>query len=320
MRHARLLALAVAVSLAILTIATPARAMDLDDYQSALESASAALDGSNADRDGALAALRAIEPVTLPTGVTVEPDLSAIVAALESEPPDIAAAQHGIDALLGALSLASASTIDSDEARTTLDEVLARKEFQPTPEDEDDSQSLSGRFFGWIGGHIDRFFSWLDRIIGGQGGEGSPFSIVLAVLGVLLIVGIVAFAVRSVRESLTPGVARLTDIDAEAHYTSAQARAEAERLFAAGEYRAALRLLYLATLIRWEEAGRLRFDRSLTNREVVARVTLQGDASLLEQLRPLVDRFDRVWYGGAQCTAEDYTQFASLAERAWEAA
>ena len=135
---------------------------------------------------------------------------------------------------------------------------------------------------------------------------------------VMALVAIVAFAVRSVRESMTPGVARLTEGDAEAHYTSAQARAEAERLFAAGEYRAALRLRYLATLIRWEEAGRLRFDRSLTNREVVARVTLQGDATLLEQIRPLVDRFDRVWYGGAPCTAEDYTTFASLADRAWE--
>ncbi|MEX1157933.1 MAG: DUF4129 domain-containing protein, partial [Thermomicrobiales bacterium] len=113
---------------------------------------------------------------------------------------------------------------------------------------------------------------------------------------------------------------RLAEGRTEEHYSSAEARAEAERLFAAGEYRAALRLLYLATLIRWEEAGRLRFDRSLTNREVVARVSRQGDAGLLEQLSPLVDRFDRVWYGGAPCTSDDYTTFASLAERAWEVA
>lgn len=117
---------------------------------------------------------------------------------------------------------------------------------------------------------------------------------------------------------MAPGVTRLAERRAEEHYTSVEARAEAERLFTLGEFRAALRLLYLATLIRWEEAGRLRFDRSLTNQEVVARVTAAGDCSMLDQLTPLVERFDRVWYGGANCTADDYQQFASLADRAWE--
>jgi hypothetical protein len=268
-----------------------------------------------------LSALGGIEPVTLDDGTTITPDLTLVVSALEAEPPDVAAAQAGIESILDGLDLAEAgAVVNPDGARSTLDEVLAREEFQPEPE-EDDSSSLWARFLSWVNSVLDSFFGWLDRIIGGQGGEGSPASVALALVGVLVIVGIVAFAVRSVRESMTPGVTRLADgRSAEAHYTSTEARAEAERLFAAGQYRAALRLLYLATLIRWEEAGRLRFDRSLTNREVVARVNIQGDASLLEQLTPLVDRFDRVWYGGAPCTADDYTSFASLADRAWEVA
>jgi hypothetical protein len=299
----------------------PAGAADLDSYRASLESASESLGRSDPDVEAALSALRGVEPVTLDDGTTVTPDLTLVVEALEDEPPDVAAAQAGIESILSALDLAEAGAIvNPDIARSTLDEVLARDEFQPEPED-DGSRSLWVRFFDRVNSAIDSFFGWLDRIIGGQGGEGSPGSVALALVGVLVIVGIVAFAVRSVREAMTPGVTRLADVrSAEAHYTSAEARAEAERLFAAGESRAAFRLLYLATLIRWEEAGRLRFDRSLTNREVVARVTIQGDASLLEQLTPLVDRFDRVWYGGASCTADDYTTFASLADRAWEAA
>ena len=39
-----------------------------------------------------------------------------------------------------------------------------------------------------------------------------------------------------------------------------------------------------------------------------------GDAILRDQLAPLVERFDRVWYGGVSCTAEDYAQFAALAD------
>ncbi|HYI16445.1 MAG TPA: DUF4129 domain-containing protein [Thermomicrobiales bacterium] len=294
-------------------------AADLESYRASLESASAALSGSDPDVEAALSALRGIEPVTLEDGSTVTPDLTLVIAALESEPPDLAAAQAGIASIIDAIDLAGAA-VNPDDARETLDEVLARDEFQPEPE-VDESRSLWMRFLDWVNGVLDWFFGWVDRVLGGQGGEGSPGSIAMALLGIFVIVGIVAFAVRSVRESMSPGVTRLADgRDAEAHYTSAQARAEAERLFAAGEYRAALRLLYLATLIRWEEAGRLRFDRSLTNREVVARVDVQGDTSLLEQLTPLVDRFDRVWYGGAPCTADDYTTFASLADRAWEVA
>lgn len=317
MRHARPIVLLLVLVVA-LTVA-PAAAIDLGDYRATLEAASASLSETSPNVEAVLAELQGIEPVTLDDGSTVKPDLSLVVTALEAEPPDVDAARAGIDAILDALLLAESPAADPYDARASLDEVLARDEFQPQPEEEE-SPSLATRFLDWVNAQIDSFFGWIDRILGGQGGEGSPVSITLALVGVLVIVGIVAFAVRSVRESMTPGVTRLPERHAEAHYTSAQARAEAERLFAAGEYRAALRLLYLATLIRWEEAGRLRFDRSLTNREVVARVNLQGDALLLERLTPLVDRFDRVWYGGAPCTAEDYTRFASLADRAWEAA
>lgn len=318
MTRSRLIVLALVAAL-MLTYA-PAGAADLDTYRASLESANASLSSSSPDVQGALSTLRAVEPVTLEDGSAITPDLTLVIAALEAEPADVMAARTGIESVIDTLDLAEARAVaNPDDAVSALDEVLARDEFQPEPE-EDESRSLWMRFLDEVNSVLDRFFGWVDRILGGQGGEGSPGSIVMALIGVLVIIGIIAFAVRSVRESMTPGVTRLDEGSAEAHYTSAQARAEAERLFAAGEYRAALRLLYLATLIRWEEAGRLRFDRSLTNREVVARVTIQGDSSLLEQLTPLVDRFDRVWYGGASCTSDDYTTFASLADRAWEVA
>lgn len=311
----RVIALALVV---LASTAVPASAGDLGDYRARLEAARDALSG-DPDVRSALAELSAVEPVTLADGSTVTPDLALALAPLQSEPPDIAAAQSGIDAILAALDVAERGSVsDPDAARAALDDVLARDELQPEPEDE--SSSLGQRMLGAVNDLVSTFVEWVNTLLGGSGDGRSPASVGLAVLGVLVIVGIVTFSVRSVRESMTPGVTRLAEGSAEERYTSAEARAEAERLYAAGQYRAALRLLYLATLIRWEEAGRLRFDRSLTNREVVARVNLQGDAALLERLSPLVDRFDRVWYGGAPCTSDDYASFASLAQRAWEAA
>lgn len=313
-----LLAFALPLALA-LAIAT-AVAADLDNYRASLEDASTALREPDPDPERALAVLYAIEPVILDDGTTIDPDLAPIINALEDPRPDIAAARQGIDAILAALDLAERSdAIDADAASAALERVLAREEFQPEPE-EDQSTSLRQRVSDGIGNAITSALEWLSGKLGGSVGEGSPLSLVMSMLGIVVVVTIVAFAVQSVRRSMGPGVTRLADGDAEAHYSSAEARAEAERLFAAGDYRAALRLLYLATLIRWEEAGRLRFERSLTNREVVARVTIQGDASLLEQLTPLVERFDRVWYGGAACTSDDYRRFAALADRAWEVA
>jgi hypothetical protein len=318
-RAVRLAILVVVLALVLPLAGAPVVAIDLDEYRVTLEAIDAGLSQPDPDINGTLDTLAAIEPVTLADGSSMSPDLSRITAALEADPPDIASAQAGIEATLSSLDLAQAgSATDPDAAQSALDDVLARDEFQPEPV-EDESPSFWQRFLGWINDVITSFFEWLDGLLGSSG-EGSPLSIALALIGVLVVVGIVAFAIRSIRESMTPGVTRLAAGNAEEHYTSAEARAEAERLFAAGDYRAALRMLYLATLIRWEEAGRLRFDRSLTNREVVARVTLRGDATLLEQLSPLVERFDRVWYGGAPCTSNDYAIFASLAERAWDAA
>jgi hypothetical protein len=319
-RPFRLAILGVLLALTLPLVSAPAAAIDLDDYRAKLEAIDTSLSQPDPDINAALTGLASIELVTLDDGVSVSPDLSRIMAALDADPPDISGARAGIDAVVATLDLVEAgSATDPDAAESALDDVLARDEFQPEPA-EDESQSLWQRFLGWVNDLITSFFEWLDGLLGGSSGEGSPLSIALALIGVLVIVGIVAFAVRSVRESMTPGVTRLAEGSAEEHYTSAQARAEAERLFATGDYRSALRMLYLATLIRWEESGRLRFDRSLTNREVVARVTLHGDATLLEQLSPLVERFDRVWYGGAPCTSSDYASFASLAESAWEAA
>jgi hypothetical protein len=58
-----------------------------------------------------------------------------------------------------------------------------------------------------------------------------------------------------------------------------------------------MRLLYLAALLHLDEVGMLRFDRALTNREVLASVA--ADAPLRRQLAPVVAQFDRVWYGHA---------------------
>lgn len=77
--------------------------------------------------------------------------------------------------------------------------------------------------------------------------------------------------------------------------TAAEARSQAQQLAGAGNYRAAVRQLYLSALLHLDEQGLLRFQRDLTNREVLAQTKPGTDVHT--HLKPAVETFDRVWYG-----------------------
>ena len=67
------------------------------------------------------------------------------------------------------------------------------------------------------------------------------------------------------------------------------------RLLSKGEYREAIHKLFNATLEILEDRGMIRFESSQTNYELLGAA---GTAPLLvSQLAPVVDAYDRVWYG-----------------------
>jgi hypothetical protein len=78
----------------------------------------------------------------------------------------------------------------------------------------------------------------------------------------------------------------------------------AEQLIAAGDYRAAVRYLVLAVLAVLHKKGRLDFDRSLTNRELLH--VARQDPALAEPLAAVVHTFDSVWYGFKPIAPSDY--------------
>lgn len=288
----------------------------VDDYRVVLERALDDLRVTSPDVQAVVDTLQEVEPVTLPDGGAIQPDLEPIIGDLTANPPDIESAIQRIEALLSTLARASDTTV-TDDAGGSLRDVLARDEFNAEP--VDDPPSWSERFWGWVWdglrwafGPIERLFN---RLSGTGDGEGaSVFDIIVAALGVAFIAGLLFFVVRTIRGSVGPRVTGTAAERQKQTFSSIAARADADRLAADGNYRAALRARYLATLLQLEEAGRLRFDRSLTNREVLTYTVEHGDRTLRDQLAPLVERFDSVWYGGATCTADDYTQFAALAD------
>lgn len=78
-------------------------------------------------------------------------------------------------------------------------------------------------------------------------------------------------------------------------HSAAAARQEAQQYAQAGNYREAVRRMYLAAMLALDENGLIRYDRTLTNREVL--VQTEATTAVQAHLRPVVETFDDVWYG-----------------------
>src|SRR5690606_15535276 len=88
--------------------------------------------------------------------------------------------------------------------------------------------------------------------------------------------------------------------------------ARAYALAQAGRSRQALHHHYRAVLLRLDERNNLPFDDALTNRELLPRLTAPPEVAA--PFAELVARFDRLWYGQPDCSAEEYAAFARLAD------
>ncbi len=64
-----------------------------------------------------------------------------------------------------------------------------------------------------------------------------------------------------------------------------------------GEYREAVRCLYLACLLKFDEARVARFDRGQTNWEHLARIEASPTRPAGLDFRSPTQAFDRIWYG-----------------------
>ena len=100
--------------------------------------------------------------------------------------------------------------------------------------------------------------------------------------------------------------------DSEPERTADAWLSEADALIAQGRFREAVRGLYVAGLLRFDEAGVARFDRNQTNWEHLRRIESSPKTPTGTETREATGRFDRVWYGHLPVGSADAT-----AMRAW---
>lgn len=102
---------------------------------------------------------------------------------------------------------------------------------------------------------------------------------------------------------------RILDDDMPA--SAAEARANAASEARSGSYRQAVRSLYLSALLALEEAEIVVHDRSLTNRELLARTAGLAAGEIRPAMQPVVQGFDDIWYGVVEPDAATYAVYES---------
>jgi hypothetical protein len=195
------------------------------------------------------------------------------------------------------------------ETRSRLAEILERREFQEPSE-------------SWIAATVRkikaRLLELLEELLkflfGGQ--QGSTLAV--GVRSIILVAGVIALLllVRVLARALTRrdperrrGERTVLGETIGAGETAASLAAAARDLAAAGDYRGAIRKLFVALLYDLDERKLVPLEANATNREYLARVRALG--RLYPIITVMTDSFERVWYGGATADRSDFDAFAA---------
>jgi hypothetical protein len=229
-------------------------------------------------------------------GLVIALDDSSLARRLTATTAAIDAGIADVDQLVAIADRAANPPFDVAQANARLRDVAAAEE----------TRSGSNDLFAAIGALLGRLFP--------SGANLPPGSVevTLTIAGAGLLVVIGAILVRGVRErirreTMQPGA------HAEAAASAAVQLAAAERAALSGDPRAALHAFYRYAILTLAERRMLRYEPSLTDRELLERAS---SLPQVETLRELISLHDRAWFGLKGATVEEADHARALAERA----
>ena len=278
---------------------------DLDTYTTWIREAFAAAQRN--DRLGleqVAERLIATEEVQLPDGSSIAVENGWLRELLADTDPDLPAAAERLGAIIDAL--AQPESAAPDDALERLQNVFDRAPFREAEINEAGWDWLDA-FFDWLGRLLDALFAPIAEAT--PAGSGNVIAWIIAGIGLVLLIGVVTYIVLGLRRSIVKD-AEIPEDDPEAHLTAKTAFEQASDMARGGDYRTAVRYMYLSALLWLDERELLRYDRALTNREYLERV--RDNPNLRTHLTPVVETFDKVWYG--HVTLDD-TAFAAYREQ-----
>ena len=250
--------------------------------------------------DGLASQWESVSAVELSDGSVIQIDPSFLVAELKTDPPDLEHLKNLLDALLRAHDEYPHRVFTIQDIEP-LTEILARPEFQWAAQQSSTAPD-------WLNSMLDAFFNFMQRLAYGLQNILYYGRVPLIIAAVLLFLFSLYYISRSLSRNLVREAQLAAEVDEGADVLSSRAAMQrAQTLSSQGDYRNAVRYLYLSSLLILDEQGLLRYDRSRTNREYLRSVSSQPQ--LAGSLRDVIDVFDRVWYGFESVDEEAYRSY-----------
>ena len=239
-----------------------------------------------------------VSAVEIPDQGLLVVDSTYLAAELRVDPPDLNRLGNLLDALLQAHAQFPQAVFTVQDIEP-LKQILARPEFQW------DASRPAPNWLQWI---LDAFGRLMERIAFGVQNMVYYGRVPLMIAAALLLV----FSLFYIYRNLSRNLVREAELaaegsDADALLTSKGALQRAQTLSNQGDYRTAIRFLYLSSLLVLDERGLLRYDRSRTNREYLRSVS--SKPGLAMPLRDVIDVFDKVWYGFEAVDEQAYQSY-----------
>ncbi|QRK04611.1 DUF4129 domain-containing protein [Archangium violaceum] len=223
---------------------------------------------------------------------------------------------------------------DARAAQAHARDILARPEFQvpepeapkEKPEEDVEPPGAWRRFIEWLAEWLEKLFRRDETaparptsFTGVSGQQVVNVLVVVLIAGVLVVLTLLLLrALRGEKkaegtqlEVSTLDAKTLADESMNALSRPPEGWAHlADELAARGEYREAVRGLYLALLSRLHREGVIHYDTTLSNWDYLRQ--FRSRREWLPSFRELTLRFDFAWYGNVPVGAEGYRDFRAL--------
>lgn len=215
----------------------------------------------------------------------------------------------------------AADATEGGSARQKLREILSRPAYQP------EQETVVGAFVkkvlrkvrGFMGEIYAALTRLLEKLFGAGAGGGWIANLLL--LGVI-VAALIAVALMVRRLRLPKAKRKKTRLvlgeEIAADGTSRELAEAGLAAARAGDFRMAVRKLYVSLLYEMSERNLIELDDSATNHEYLSRVS--RFTALAGPMRYLTDRFDHVWYGMFPSSAEDFAAYLARYEEAMQRA
>ena len=242
-----------------------------------------------------------VTAVEFPDQSVVPVDPLHLVAELRVDPPDLERLTSLFDVLLRAYEEYPQNVFTVQDVEP-LAGILARPEFQWQ------QPARTFKMPAWLERLFNAFADLMDRLAFGVQNVSYYGRVPLIIAAVIVFTVSLYFISRGLSRSLVREAELAAQGgDPDAMLTSKGAMQRAQSLSGQGDYRNAIRYLYLSSLLVLDEQGLLRYDRSRTNREVLRSVSAKPNVA--GPLGDVIDVFDRVWYGFENVDERTYQSY-----------